>query len=331
MNPSLPYHSTLRFAVGLLSLASLFGSLAPAAEWLGTIDSDFSDASNWIETAPLAGQINAQVADLKVLNEKLHPLRYTARHGHTIVNSPGAGTGQFLVGTSDRAGRMEIAGGSLHIYSYWSPIVAQLGFGTTGTIHVNGGLLRISNTSRSRDSERFFRVGNTSPKPENQHANGALFISSGAMIIECDGGQETQGADRDFIAGGLNVGRGNGSGLIYLTGGKLTVTSPHGTSFVPDNGRACGILTFGLGDGVFEPTSSSRLTFGTNSESESYITFQSGSSGALSLAGATRELFEQHVREGHIRIEGGWVEMARFTFTQEGNQGVLRLASTRAK
>ncbi len=316
------------FRTASFSIAALLGSQVIAAEWLGTANSDFVDPANWIDAAPLPKRSNDQVLDLKVLNERRSPLRYTAENGNTRIGSPSAGSGQFLVGFEDRSGRLEIAGGSLYIYSYWSPIVAQNGRNTTGVIHVNGGVLNIANTSRTKPHERFFRVGNTGPNPADLRANGAIFISGGVLTIECEGGSDTGSS---FIAGGLNVGRCNGSGLIYLTGGRLTVTSPHGTSFVPDNGKASGVLTFALGDGVFEQTNSNRLTFGTHPESDSYITFQPGSAGALSLAGATRETFDQLIRDGHIRIEGALADISRFSFTQEGPQGVLRLASAGQK
>lgn len=319
--------SNTSFRRSLLLLPVLLAAQCRAVDWLGSANSAFSVAANWGNGGPIPGAQNAQVTDLKIINESLSPMCYTAAEGETVIGSPGAISGQFIVGHDDRSGRLEISGGSLRIYSYWSPILAQNGYNTTGTIHVSGGVLRISNTSRTKPDQRVFLVGNTAPKPTDLRSNGAIFITGGTLIIDCEGIPETRIGDRALITGGLNIGRSNGSGLIYLTGGELRVTSTEGTSFVSDNGKASGILSFGLGNGVFKQTASQRITFGNDPDSDAYITFQPGSRGAISLAGATPATFNELIAQGRIRVDGCIADPDRFRFTQEESQGVLRLAS----
>jgi hypothetical protein len=100
---------------------------------------------------------------------------------------------------------------------------------------------------------------------------------------------------------------------------------------VPDDGPAAGIMMIGLGNGVFEQTNSSRLTFGKHPQSDAYITFNAGSDGAISLAGATREIFDGYIKDGYIRIEGGVADPANFRFDFENGRGVLRLASSKGR
>lgn len=330
-------NSTLRFMKPLVALPrflgaslSLLTAVAPAraVEWVGTKGSEFSDPANWRGEAPVPNSENRRPENFFVLNGSLPALRYTEAQGNTSFGAPDGRNGQFIVGFEDRWGSLEMTGGVLQIYSYWSPIVAQLGSRTTGSIHVSGGVLRISNTSRSLEKERFFRVGNT--KVGVRGASGELVISGGLMIIATEGGPEVNLPDWHFMAGGLNVGRSGGDGVIHITGGTLRVTSPYGTSFVPDNGPASGVLAFGPGAGVFEQTHSHRLTFGDHPDSQSYISFLPGSNGALSLAGASREVFDDYIKQGRIRMNGVVSAPSAFSYAREGVQGVLRLAGTRS-
>jgi homospermidine synthase len=152
-------------------------TVAFSADWVGNVNSQFGVAANWQGGTFAAGIANARAENFYILNESLSALRYTEADGETIVGVPDGKAGQFVVGLADRSGRLEISGGALRIYSYWSAIVAQLGTNTVGTIHVSGGVLRISNTSRTLDKERFFRVGNTASA--KQSAKGAIFLSGG--------------------------------------------------------------------------------------------------------------------------------------------------------
>jgi hypothetical protein len=327
-----PSYSTFASSARAVAVAlCVLNTVAFSADWVGNVNSQFGVAANWQGGTFAAGIANARAENFYILNESLSALRYTEADGETIVGVPDGKAGQFVVGLADRSGRLEISGGALRIYSYWSAIVAQLGTNTVGTIHVSGGVLRISNTSRTLDKERFFRVGNTASA--KQSAKGAIFLSGGALIVECAGGPEVglPASSERFLAGGLNIGRCGGSGLVYITGGVLRVTSPLGTSFVPDDGPAAGIMMIGLGNGVFEQTNSSRLTFGKHPQSDAYITFNAGSDGAISLAGATREIFDGYIKDGYIRIEGGVADPANFRFDFENGRGVLRLASSKGR
>ncbi|MEY4488311.1 MAG: hypothetical protein RIQ79_819 [Verrucomicrobiota bacterium] len=327
MNSVLPLVSPFRLLAVSLGLCAV-ALPGRAADWVGTVNSDFSLPSNWQGTPPRAGMSNPRAENFYVVNESLIAMNYTAREGDTVIGSPDASTGQFLVGTLERSGCLEMSGGSLRIFSYWSPIIGQNGNTTIGTVYVRGGTLRIGNTSRTLARERFFRVGNS--RPNEKGARGVIFVSGGLVVIETEGGADPlANSSPDSMFGGFNIGRCGADGLVYLTGGILRITSPYGTSFVPDNGPAVGILTFGLGGGVFEQTNSSRITFGTGA-TESYITFTPGSKGALSLARATRKTFDDLIAVGGIRIDGAMTDPSRFLFTEEGFQGVLRLATAQS-
>lgn len=306
-----------------MSLAC-FASIATAhaVEWIGRDRPVFSDSGNWQGEPLVANADNPRGEAFSVVNGDMHPLRHTASQGITNFGAADGQNTQFIVGFKGRSGALGVTGGELRIHSYWSSIIGQLGGGTVGTIHVSGGIMRVTSASRSLPRERFFRVGNTEPR--GRGARGTLLISGGLMVVETEGGPEPELPGQETIAGGLNVGRGGGR--VYITGGRLRVTGAHGTSFLPDNGSAPGVLRFGLGDGVFEQTSSARITFGSNPLSTAYITFDPGGGGAISLAGATRRILDDYITRGRIRVDGELADPSCFKFTVEGGQGVLRLS-----
>ncbi len=297
-----------------------------AVEWLGAKAADFSAPENWKGAPLIPNTENRRAENLQIINGTGSALRYTSAQGATTFGTPDGGQGQLIVGLNDRSGSLVVTGGSLTIYSYWSAIIGQQQADApgVGTLHVSGGVLRVANTTRSFDRERFFRVGNSIKGKRG--AKGTIYLSGGLLLIEAEGGPETERARDGFMAGGLNIGRGGGDGAIYINGGVLRVTSPQGTSFVPDDGPASGILMMDLGDGLFEQTASKRLTFGRHAESSSYINFVPGSEAAVSLAGASQLDFDDYIKQGRIRINGEIVTPARFRFSKEGTQGVLRLA-----
>jgi hypothetical protein len=323
---SMKHRTSLPHMIGVVIVLATSATPLLAVEWLGVKDADFSARENWKGAPLVANTENRRAENLYLINGTGSALHYTSAQGMTTFGLPDAGQGQLIVGFNDHAGTLVVTGGSLTIYSYWSAIIGQQEANApgVGTLHVSGGVLRVASTSRSLDRERFFRVGNTNKKKHG--AKGTIYISGGLLLIEAEGGPETERAADGFMAGGLNIGRGGGDGAIYINGGVLRVTSPLGTSFVPDDGPATGILTMDLGDGVFEQTASKRLTFGRHPESSGYINFVPGSEAAVSLAGASQLDFDDYIKQGRIRINGEIVEPVRFRFSKEGRQGVLRIS-----
>lgn len=317
--PSTPLHHR-PLGLALIAFVSLVNPLV-AYEWTGAVSSEFDNPGNWNGDAPTPRAKNPSPGIFHVVNDRAHALSYTDAQGTTVIGSPDDTSNQLFVGSRGRAGRLEVSGGDLTIYSYWSVIIGQFGKGTLGVIHVSGGRLHLLNTGKTKANERFFRVGNT--VPGDRGCKGMLFVSGGLVIVDMEGGPENDIARHPGNFGGLNIGRAGGDGEVYLSGGVLRVTSPHGTSFVPDNGTATGILTFGLGDGVFEQTASSQISFG--GKGESFITFTPGSRGSLVLAGATRQTFDELILQGRIRVDGAWATPADFAFAQDNGKGVLRL------
>lgn len=289
----------------LVGLAAL--PACQAFEWNGSAGSDFRTPASWTGKPPAANSANA--GDLLVNNGQNAPLVYSATEGKTTFDCL-----DFKVGNiPKRSGHLKITGGELTVSSRVCLAVGQNN-DQTSTLTLTGGKLTLDCGNDAAPGERNFRIGN-GPLP---HTQGILNMSGGILVINPPGTTELPG----FI-----IANDGASGRVTLTGGLLVVASRYGTAFQPLNGRGVGILTLGQGDGVFMQTDSKRITFGQGGGAASYIDFQAGSRGQLSLNEATEEDYVAWVNAGKIRLNGQPTTPDKFRFVNLPPQGIYILAT----
>lgn len=301
--------STLFCAALLLPTPFLF---AADFIWTGEAGSSFSAPGNWESaTVPAAGETQ-RCERFHIVNGSNAAASYTEKEGATVVECD-----DFKIGVHGRpGGSMLMSGGELLVKSRWAPMVAHHN-NRTSSLTITGGRLTIRSAAGARTDEQNFRVGNW----RGVHTRGVVNMSGGILAIETPGNIEH---------GGLIIANGDAHGEVLLEGGIVVVTSIYGTSFQPAEGSGVGVLTFGLGDGVFMQTDSKQLIFGTvNGGAASHINFVPGSRGQLSLAGATRQDYDFLVAAGRIRLAGQKTSPDKFKFTGIEGQGIYQLASDR--
>ncbi len=277
-----------------------------AFEWNGSAGSDFLSSANWTGNPPAANAKNT--GDVFIANETNAPLVYSEAAGKTTFDCL-----DFKVGSlPNRAGELKITGGELTVASRFCSVVGQNN-NRTSSLTITGGKLVINSRNDAPPVERNFRIGNG-----RRVANtlGILNVSGGILEINSPGSPELGG----FVIGNENV-----SGRVTLTGGIVAVVSRHGTSFHPLPGQGNGILTFGPGDGILMQTDSKQISFGPGEDS--YIDFQSGSRGQLSLNEATEEDYIAWVNAGRIRLNGTRTTPDKFRFVSLPPQGIYILAN----
>ncbi len=298
----------LSFRLAVYAGAFVMGGFpsCPAFEWNGSAGSDFLSVASWTGTPPKANATNS--GDLYIANDTNAPLVYSETAGKTIFDCR-----DFKVGSApNRGGDLKITGGELTVASRFCSVVGQDN-NRTSSLTVTGGKLVINSRDDAPPPERNFRIGNGRRSPNTL---GVLNVSGGTLVINSPGRPEEGG----FIIGNENV-----PGRVILTGGLVVVTSLHGTAFHPVAGRGNGILTFGPGDGIFMQTDSKRISFGPGEDS--YIDFQSGSRGQLTLNEATEADYIAWVNAGRIRLNGKRTTPDRFRFLNLSPQGIYLLAN----
>ena len=292
------------------SLVAFMGLGAFAAcqafEWNGSAGPDFRSPASWTGKPPAANSANA--GDLFIANAQNAPLVYSEKDGETVFQGR-----DFKVGSlPNRGGDLKITGGELTVTTHYGPAVGHNN-NQTSTLTLTGGKLIFNTRDDTAPGERNFRIGNGRPPTQ-----GILNMSGGILVINPPGTTEL---------GGFIIANENASGRVTLTGGLLVVTSRYGTAFQPLNGRGVGILTLGQGDGVFMQTDSKQITFGQGGGTASYIDFQAGSRGQLSLNEATEEDYAAWVNAGKIRLNGQPTTPDKFRFVTLPPQGIYILAT----
>jgi hypothetical protein len=277
-----------------------------AFEWNGSAGSDFLSVASWTGTPPKANSTNT--GDLYIANDTNAPLVYSEAVGNTTFDCR-----DFKVGNRpNRGGDLKVTGGELTVASRFCSAVGQDN-NRTSSLTVTGGKLVINSRDDAPPNERNFRIGNGR---RSANTLGVLNVSGGTLAVNTPGSPELGG----FIVANENV-----SGRVILTCGIVVVTSRYGTWFHPIAGRGNGILTFGPGDGIFMQTDSKQIAFGP--DGDSYIDFQSGSRGQLSLNEATEEDYIAWVNAGRIRLNGKRTTPDQFRFVNLPPQGIYILAN----
>jgi hypothetical protein len=295
----------LRSLVAFMGLGAL--SACQAFEWNGSAGPDFSSPANWTGKAPAANSVNS--GDLFIVNAQNAPLVYSETDGKTAFQCV-----DFKVGNlKNRGGDLKITGGEFTVRSRYFIAVGHNN-NQTSTLTLTGGKLSLNSRDDAEPGDRNFRIGNG----RAPHTKGIANMSGGILVINPPGTAELPG----FIIANENT-----SGRVTLTGGLLVVASRHGTAFQPLNGRGVGILTLGQGDGVFMQTDSKLITFGQGGGAGSYIDFQAGSHGQLSLNEATEEDYVAWVNAGKIRLNGQPTTPDKFRFVNLPPQGIYILAT----
>jgi len=290
--------------LGLLCLGN--APACQAFEWNGSAGSDFSSAASWTGTPPIANTKNT--GDLMIANEPNAPLVYSEAAGKTIFDCR-----DFKVGSlKNRGGDLKVTGGELTVASRFCSVVGQNN-NRTSSLTVTGGKLVIDSHNDAAPGERNFRIGNGRT---GGNTLGVLNVSGGMLLINAPGTPELGG----FVIGNETV-----SGRVTLTGGLVAVSSRHGTRFHPLPGQGTGVLTFGPGDGILMQTDSKQISFGP--DENSYIDFQSGSRGQLSLNEATEADYIALVNAGRIRLNGNRTTPDKFRFVNLPPQGIYVLAN----
>ncbi len=295
--------------LGIIPLLVGLAALPPcrAFEWNGSAGPDFRSPANWTGKPPAANSANA--GDLLIANAQNAPFVYSEADGKT-----GFQCVDFKVGSlPNRGGDLKITGGELTVTARYCLTVGQNN-NQTSTLTLTGGQLTLKSRNDAEPGERNFRVGNG----RLPHTQGIVNMSGGILVINPPGATEF---------GGFIIADENASGRVTLTGGLLVVTSRYGTAFQPRNGRGIGILTFGPGDGVFMQTDSKQITFGQGGGAASYIDFEAGSRGQLSLNDATEEDYVAWVNAGKIRLNGQPTTPDKFRFVTLPPQGIYILAT----
>lgn len=278
-----------------------------AFEWNGSDGSSFRSTASWGGKPPTAAATNN--GDLFINNGQNASLVYTESEGKTVFQVV-----DFKVGSAQhRGGELKITGGELSVASKFCLVVGQNN-NQTSTLAVTGGKLTLDSRSDAPPDERTFRVGNGFA-PNTQ---GILTVSGGTLVINTPGTPEL---------GGFVIGNNHANGQVTLTGGLLVVASRHGTTFQPSHGRGIGRLTFGPGDGVFMQTDSKQIAFGQGGGETSYIDFQPGTRGQLSLNEATEDDYVAWVQAGKIRLNGQPTTPDKFRFVSLPPQGIYILAN----
>jgi hypothetical protein len=278
-----------------------------AFEWNGSAGPDFRAPASWTGIPPAANSAN--VGDLVIANAPNAPLVYSEADGKTVFQSV-----DFKVGSLKYCGGdLKITGGELTVSSRYCLAVGQNN-SQTSTLTLTGGKLILNSRDDAEPGERNVRIGNG----RAPHTYGILNMSGGILVINPPGTAEV---------GGFIIADENASGRVTLTGGRLVVASRYGTAFQPVNGRGTGILTLGPGDGIFMQTDSKRITFGQGGGAASYIDFQAGSRGQLSLNEATEEDYVAWVKAGKIRLNGEPTTPGKFRFVNQPPQGIYTLAT----
>ncbi len=294
----------LRIIPLLVGLAAL--PPCRAFEWNGSAGPDFRSPANWTGKLPAANSDNA--GDLFISNAQNAPLVYSETDGKTVFQCV-----DFKVGRQNRGGDLKITGGELAVTARYCLAVGQNN-NQTSTLTLTGGKLTLNSRDDAEPGERNVRIGN-GPLP---HTQGILNMSGGTLVINPPGTAEL---------GGFIIASESASGRVILTGGILVVASRYGTAFQPINGRGVGILTLGQGDGIFMQTDSKRITFGQGGGAASFIDFQAGSRGQLSLNEATEEDYVAWVNAGKIRLNGQPTTPDKFRFVNLPPQGIYILAT----
>ena len=295
--------------LGVIPLLVGLGALPPcrAFEWNGSAGPNFSAPANWTGKPPAANSANS--GDLFIANAQNAPLAYSEADGKTVFQGV-----DFKIGSlKNCGGDMKITGGELTVSARYCLVVGQLN-NQTSTLTLTGGKLTLNSRDDAEPGERNVRIGNG----RLPHTQGILNMSGGILVITPPGTAELPG----FI-----IANDNARGRVTLTGGLLVVTSRHGTAFQPLNGRGVGILSFGEGDGVFMQTDSKQITFGQGGGAASYIDFEAGSRGQLSLNEATEEDYVAWVNAGKIRLNGQPTTPDKFRFVNLPPQGIYLLAT----
>lgn len=305
-----------RLSVSLLGVSLLLSpSFLAAADyiWNGAAGPGLATPGNWAgHEAPTTGG-TFRCGKLYIANGDKTPFTYTEADGATAFICE-----DFKIGTTAQpGGSLVMRGGELVISSRWAPIVGHNN-NRASDITISGGRLTIRSVPDAKESELYFRVGNSL---RSANTRGVVNIHDGLLVIETPGNRTN---------GGLAIANDEASGEILVEGGMLVVSSIYGTSFQPTNGNGVGILTFGVGDGIFMQTDSKQLIFGNGKgAASSHINFLPGSRGQLSLSGATREDYESWVIAGRIRLSGEKTTPDRFKFTDIEGQGIYQLAVSR--
>lgn len=277
-----------------------------AFEWNGSAGPDFHTAASWTGNSPTANSQNT--GNLLIANETNAALVYSEAAGKTTFDCH-----DFKIGSlQNRGGDLKITGGELTVASRFCSAVGQNN-NRTSSLTVTGGKLVINSRNDAAPGERNFRIGNG-----RRVANtlGILNVGGGTLMINSPGSPEV---------GGFIIGNENASGRVTFTGGIVVVSSRYGTSFHPLAGRGNGMLTFGPGDGILMQTESKQIAFGQGEDS--YIDFQSGSRGQLSLNAATEEDYIAWVNAGRIRLNGKRTTPDKFRFVSLPPQGIYILAN----
>jgi len=303
---SLVIHRLLLLSSFYFGLFGMVGSPSSLAfEWNGSAGSDFLSAASWTGTPPTANAKNT--GDLLIANATNAPLVYSEAAGKTLFDCR-----DFKIGNlPNRGGDLKITGGELTVASRFCSVVGQDN-NRTSSLTVTGGKLVINSRDDAPPIERNFRIGNGR---RGTNTLGVLNVSGGTLVVNAPGSPELGG----FVIGNENV-----SGRVTLTGGIVVVASRHGTTFHPLPGQGTGMLTFGPGDGILMQTDSKQISFGPGEES--YIDFQSGSRGQLSLNEATEEDYIAWVNAGRIRLNGKRTTPEQFRFVSLPPQGIYILA-----
>ncbi len=280
----------------------LAGTLLPvgAADWFGTVDSNFNEAQNWCRQneqppePPMTGVENK--TRLVVQNGSGAPLEYTAELGDTTFKE------QFLVGQNHgQSGEIRISGGRLVV------VGAIIGQTKPGTVIISDGSLDLTGSGAEDrpDSGQFDCTAILGNEPEGV---GNVEVSGGTLDLEK----------------GLMIGRHSGYGTLTISGnGKVTCGGP--TVF--GQGDHYNKIMLGEGAPVFQQMEDGNVYVPSGDAGNScYISFTKGSKGHVALQGRDKAAFDKLVADGVIRIEESAAKPEQFVFEQSGDLGILRLA-----
>ena len=292
------FHAALRFWV-VFAAVYLALKTAHCTEWVGSVDSDFTNARNWkddkghaVPAAPSAATINE--TRLSVVNSTGFPLRITEREN-------GAGFSEELLigGTPGGPGEIIVSGGEVAFQQTYHAIIGQT---KMGKMSVEGGKVLIQGGSSDEDIPQCEAIWSLYLGNEKT-GQGELDVAGGEVRVE----------------NGLEIGRRGSSAALQVSGNGQFICNG---AILFTGGDGLKRITLGKGDGLFKQNNSSEILFlGDNG----WINFHRGSRCKLSLYGRDKVALERMVAEGRIRIDDRQTTPDHFIFRKVGNQEECQL------